>query len=147
MIRPRHHKSVIYALYVNAALFFAILIVLLNRGGSGGLLPSASAAPLAPAPIAGNGNLYVMPAQLLTNVWGCYILDTDSQILTAYSYNGNQLKLVASRNVRFDHQLGSYNTHPDPEEIRKLVEIEREKIRGVDEPGKLAPSTGPAAKP
>lgn len=90
-----------------------------------------------PQPIAGNGNLYVMPAQLLSNVWGCYVLDTEAQTLSVYSYNQNQLRLVAARSIRYDHQLGNYNTGPDPEEIRKLVELEKEKLR-------IAPQSNPA---
>jgi hypothetical protein len=136
MKRPHRNRSLVYALYANAALLLAILLCLASRGTSGSFLPSASAAPMMP-PIAGNGNLYVMPAQLLSNVWGCYVLDTEAQTLSVYSYNQNQLRLVAARSIRYDHQLGNYNTGPDPEEIRKLVELEKEKLR-------IAPQSNPA---
>jgi hypothetical protein len=136
MKRPYRNRSLVYALYANAALLLAILICLASRGTSGSFLPSASAAPMIP-PIAGSGSLYVMPAQLLSNVWGCYVLDTEAQTLTAYSYNGNQLRLIAARNIRHDHQLGEYNTAPPPEDIRKLVELEKEKLR-------VAPQSNPA---
>ena len=140
MTRSLQNRPLIYALYANAALLFAILAVLISRGGS--MIPSASAAPMAPMPIAGNGNLYLMPGQLLNNVWGCYVLDTDNQTLCTYAYNGNQLRLIAARNIRYDHAMGNYNTHPDPDEIRKLVEIEREKSRGI-----APPATQPSAQP
>ena len=75
MKRPRRQRPLLFALYANAALLLAILLVMLSRGS---VLPAAGAA-LAPQPIAGNGNLYIMPAQLLNNVWGCYILDIEKQ--------------------------------------------------------------------
>ncbi len=96
------------------------------------MVPMAAAAT--PAPIAGNGNLYLMPCQLLNNVWGCYVMDVENQTLSTYSYNGNQLRLIAARSIRYDHQLGNYNTHPDPEEIRRLVEIEQGKMHGLVRP-------------
>ncbi|HWE01296.1 MAG TPA: hypothetical protein VG326_02715 [Tepidisphaeraceae bacterium] len=140
MTRSHRNRPLIYALYANAALLFAILAVLISRGGSMG--PSAFGAPMTPQPIAGNGSLYLMPGQLLNNVWGCYILDTDNQTLCTYAYNGNQLRLMAARSIRYDHAMGNYNTHPDPDEIRKLVEIEREKARGL-----TPPATQPTAQP
>jgi hypothetical protein len=145
MIRPRRNRPLLFALYANAALLLAILITLAFRGGSGSFLPSAGAA--LPQPIAGNGSLYLMPCQLLNNVWGCYVMDVDNQTLCTYSYNGNQLRLIAARSIKFDHQLGNYNTHPDPEEIRRLVEIEQGRIHGVAHPGPPATQDVPADVP
>jgi len=127
-------------------LLFAILITLVARGGSGSMLPSAGAA-IAPQPIAGNGNLYLMPCQLLNNVWGCYVMDVENQTLCTYSYNGNQLRLIAARSIRYDHQLENYNTTPDPEEIRKLVGIAQGKVHGLAQPGVPATQEAPAALP
>lgn len=143
MKSSRRHRPLVIALYVNAFLLLAILVTLQSRGQMAGLSPTARAAPpvAAPQPIAGNGTLCLMPGQLLNNVWGCYVLDVENQTLVAYSYNGNQLRLVASRNIRFDHQLDNYNTHPDPEEIRKLVEIERKKVRGLNTPADVPAAT------
>lgn len=136
MKRPHRNRAFLYALYLNATLLFGILACLLSRGPSGSLLSSAAAAPpMMPQPIAGNGNLYLMPAQLLNGVWGCYVMDVDAQTLSAYSYNGNQLRLIAARSIRYDHHLGNYNTAPDPEEVRKLVELEKEKLRIAPQPG------------
>jgi hypothetical protein len=137
MKRPHRSRPLLVALYANAALLLAILICLASRGSSGSFLPSASAAPMMPQPIAGNGNLYLMPAQLLNSVWGCYVMDTEAQTLSVYSYNGNQLRLIAARSIRSDHHLTNYNTAPDPEEIRKLVELETQKLR-------VAPQANPS---
>ncbi len=137
MTQSLANRPLVVALYANAAVLLLILLTLWSRAG--GVLPAASAAPMSPQPITGGGSLYVMPAQLLNNVWGCYVLDVENQTLCTYSYNGSQLRLIAARNIRFDHQLGNYNTHPDPDEIRRLVEIERDKIRGLDRPA--APGT------
>jgi hypothetical protein len=136
MKRPRRNRHLVVALYANAALLLAILLAVVGRGPSSSFLPMASGAN-APQPIAGNGNLYIMPAQLLNNVWGCYLLDVENQTLCTYSFNGNQLLLKCARNIRYDHQLESYNTGPDPEEIRKLIELKK---------GKQAPETQPAEK-
>lgn len=143
MIRSRRHRPLVFALYVNAALLLAILFALLSRSSS--WLPSASAAPPVPQPIAGNGSLYLMPAQFLNNVWGCYLLDIDNQTLTAYTYNGNQLVLRCARNIRYDHELDEYNTSPPIAEVQKLVEVKRGKMHGAAQPPppEVSPSTQP----
>ncbi|HZL34226.1 MAG TPA: hypothetical protein VFC78_02885 [Tepidisphaeraceae bacterium] len=144
MKRPHRNRRLVLALYANAALLLAILLALLGHG-SPTLLPLASASPPPdragrPAAnsgmqgVAGNDHLYIMPGELLNNVWGCYLLDLDNQTLCVYGYSGNQLKLYAARNIRFDHQLRNYNTSPDPEEIRQLIELEKTKVRGLRAP-------------
>lgn len=139
MKRPRRQRPLIVALYANAALLLVIIVVMLSRGS---ILPSARAA-LAPQPIAGNGNLYIMPAQLLNNVWGCYILDIENQTLCTYSYNGNQLRLIAARSIRWDHALEKFNTNPDPEEIHRLVLMQQ----GDQHLLAPIPHPGPATQP
>jgi len=123
----RRNRPLVFALYLNAALLAAIVVLLASRGGS--LLPSATAAPITPGPIAGGNGLYIMPAQFLTQNWGCYILDTEKQTLSAYAFYGNtgsgrpELRLIASRGISQDRQLTNFNTGPDPEDIRKLVQL------------------------
>jgi hypothetical protein len=123
----RRNRSLVFALYLNAALLAAVVVLLASRGSS--ILPSATAAPITPGPIAGGNGLYVMPAQFLSTVWGCYILDTEKQSLSAYAFYGNtgsgrpELRLIASRGISQDRQLTNFNTGPDPEDIRKLVQL------------------------
>jgi hypothetical protein len=126
MRRPRRNRSLVIALYANAGLLLAILVALLSRGGSASLLPSAGAAAI-PQPIAGNGSLYIMPCQLLSNVWGCYVLDLENETLSTYSWSGDQLRLKAARSIKFDHQLRNFNTFPDPDDIRKMIELDHGK--------------------
>ena len=147
MIRPRRNRPLVFALYANAALLLAILATLLSRGSSGSFLPAASGA-ISPQPIAGNGNLYLMPGQLLNNVWGCYVLDIENQTLCAYAYNGNQLLLKSARGIRYDHELEDYNTSPPPDEIRRLVELKNGKMHPLAQPGQeTVPQTQPAPTP
>ena len=118
MKRPRRNRPLVVALYANAALLAAILVALLSRGSGFGATVYGANPPL---PIGGNGGLYLVPTQLLNNIWGCYLMDVDNQTLCLYEYNGNQLKLIAARSIRHDHELGNFNTVPDPREIQKLV--------------------------
>jgi hypothetical protein len=131
MNNPERSRSLVFALYLNAAIFFAILLVLISRNGS-----AVSMAQAAPAPaMAGGDGIYVMPAQYLQNVWGCYVLDTQKQTLCAYAFYGNsqhpELRLIASRGIAWDRQLTNYNTGPDPESIRKMVQLGEQPLRGV----------------
>jgi hypothetical protein len=136
-------------LYLNAGLLAAILLAMVSRGGTGALLPSAQAAIPAPAPIAGGNGVYVMPAQFLNTVWGCYLLDTEQQTLTAYGWYGAsskpELKLIGARNIRWDRKLTNYNTSPDPEEIHKLTDLQQNPIRGARRA--VEPATQPTAVP
>src|SRR4051794_37805358 len=89
------------ALYLNAGLLAVIAIAMLARSGPPQFLPVAMG-QRAPeqAPIAGGAGVFVMPAQFSTNLWGCYLMDVDSQTLCVYQYfpGEKQLRLVASRN-------------------------------------------------
>src|SRR5947209_1204992 len=113
MRRPRRNRPLVYALYVNAGLLLAVVLVMLKGGNGSTLLPSAYGAPLAPQPIAGGANLYVMPAQFSPQTWGCYILDIDAQTLCAYRYfpsaTGDALRLVAARKIAYDRKLANFN--------------------------------------
>jgi hypothetical protein len=126
--RPRRRgNAVVVALYVNAAVLLAVLVAMLSRGG-----PSISVLPRAfgaegGQPIAGGGSLYLMPGQMSLNKFGCYVMDTDAQTLCVYEYYAGDkaLRLVAARNFRHDRRLGNFNTDPDPRDVEKWVEVER----------------------
>jgi hypothetical protein len=131
--RFRRNRSLVIALYINAALLLSILVALLARGNSG----AAFAAIPAPQPIAGGANLYLMPAQFSANKWGCYILDIDAQTLLAYYYSpkndGTDLQLVAARKITYDRRLTNFNsTDPSWMEVKKWVDQAAEGIRGQD---------------
>ena len=145
-VRRRRNNPVATALYLNAALLLAILVALLSRSGglgSGSFLPAAFAAE--GQPIAGGGNLYLMPGQMSLNTFGCYVMDTDAQTLCAYQfYPGEKaLRLVAARNFRHDRRLGNFNTDPDPRDVEKWVELERNRGRAPAPVG--GADGGPAA--
>lgn len=130
MERPRRHRATLIALYVNAAVFAGILLVMLARDGQPGI-GSIAFAQNQP-PIAGGAGVFVMPAQFSTNTWGCYLLDVDAQTLCAFQYypGDKQLRLVASRSYRYDRRLGNFNTFPSPLEVKDLVEKEQQAVRG-----------------
>jgi hypothetical protein len=126
-IRRTRGNPVAVALYINAALLLAILAVLITRGsGPMSILPRAFGAE-GGQPIAGGGSLYLMPGQMSLNTFGCYIMDTDAQTLCAYQFypGEKELRFVAARNFRHDRRLGNFNTIPDPRDVEKWVEVER----------------------
>ena len=129
--RRRRAAAATIALYVNAALLLGILAVMLGRDGAPNvsILPSARAAD-APQ-IAGGGNIYVVPGQFSMSTFGIYLLDTDSQTLCAYKFDGaaTNLRLIAARNYRHDRRLSHFNTSPDPREIEQMVDVERNSPR------------------
>jgi hypothetical protein len=143
---PRHRRrssAIAYALWANAVVLTAILVVLIGRDNSIRLTPAAFAQnqPL------GGGGLFLMPAQLSHNIWGCYVMDIDQQTLCGYAMTGSppELKLVTARNFRYDRQLGSLNTTPPPSEVRAMVEKEKEsgRVTGRDEPKPVSPEVKP----
>ena len=151
MTETRFSKHLVYALYLNAALLLAILLVLAGRGRAGVEAASAQSAvpdmtPPNAAPIAGGGGIFVMPCQLHPDVWGCYLLDTNRQTLCAYEYRAGEKALVlsAARNFRFDLDLKNYNTFPAWYEIQKAVEdaAKNERTNESQLPGVNPPSPG-----
>jgi hypothetical protein len=138
------------ALYLNAALLLAIVLVLLGRDGSVSITPSAMAQSTG---FAGGGGLYLMPAQFGERRFGCYIMDTDAQTVSAYEFSGNRLRLLAARSFVHDRQLKNYNTEPPPAEVRSLVQIERDAEPGQtpgvapEQPGGTSPGTSPSVNP
>lgn len=127
------HSPLVIALYLNAILLAAILVVLCTRGTT----PMAFAAAPAPQPIAGGANLYLMPAQFSANRWGCYVMDIDAQTLLAYWYvpkgDGSDLQLVAARKISYDRRLTNFNsTTPSWMEVKKWVDQANQQMRGSD---------------
>ena len=80
-------------------------------------------------------------------------MDIDAQTLCAYEYipGEKSLRFVAARNFRYDRQLKRYNTTPNPEEIKQRVELEKNGVRGRDEPpapgGEMATATSRSSRP
>ncbi|MGD0769111.1 MAG: hypothetical protein ABSB42_13075 [Tepidisphaeraceae bacterium] len=123
MNQSNFSKPVVYALYVNATLLLAILAAMLGHGRSTVQTANAQAAADLP-PIAGGNGIFVMPCQLHPEVWGCYLLDTQRQVLCVYEYRAGEKALVLSgaRNFRFDLDLKNYNTFPAWYDIQKAVD-------------------------
>lgn len=131
-----HKKAITLALYVNAALLACILFTLIGRDGRFPSILPAAYAQQQPAPIAGGGGLFLMPAQLAANRWGCFIMDIDTQVLAAYEYTpgDHNIRLVAAREFRWDRRLKQYNTEaPTPAEVRRLVEQQQDDAK-VNQP-------------
>ena len=151
MIRPRRRRranAVAYALWANAALLAGILVVLVGRGGDNGI--TLTPAAFGQAQPMGGGGLFLMPAQMSNNVWGCYVMDIDAQTICGYQMTGSppELKLVAARNFRFDRQLGALNTTPPPWEVRAMLEKEKssDRVTGRDAPAPVSPEVKPKSE-
>jgi hypothetical protein len=152
MTESGRKNTLAYALYLNAALLAAILVVLLSRGNRmPSVLPAAWAQdrpPLNPQPIAGGGGLFLMPCQFSQSSWGCYIMDIDTQTVCAYQFNGvdHTLKLMAARNFKNDRRLSNFNTTPAPNEVADWVKKEQEQVRGNAQNENAAPASVEAPK-
>jgi hypothetical protein len=129
MQRSRRDRKVFLALCANAAVLLLILLVLVERDNRLALGSTAMADPQAPAGSTGGNGLFVMPGQLSSNTWGCYLMDTDHQTLCVYQYTPAEqtLRLVAARSFRYDRMMGNYNTAPPPLDIRDLSERNEQK--------------------
>jgi hypothetical protein len=139
MHQPRRFNPTVVALYVVAVLLAANLVAVLAGRGDTPMLPAAWGQRQ--APIAGGGGLFIMPAQLQSNVWGCYLMDIDRGTLCVYQFlpGSRQLQFVAARNFTFDTRLANFNTAPSPAEIRELVEKQDQSGRPVIQPGAVEP--------
>jgi hypothetical protein len=136
MKKPRRRNPLAVALYLNAAVLVAILVVLLARDSQQPMLPMAFG-QAQPGGIAGGAGVFLMPGQFSSSVWGCYIMDVDQQTLCAYTVSGSppQLRLVAARDFRFDRRLRNYNTgNPSPQEVQDLIAKEASSGRVIDRP-------------
>jgi hypothetical protein len=138
--RLRLGNPVATALYVNAAILLAILLALLRRPAAPDFLPAALGQMQ--TPIAGGNGLYVMPAQFHSQVWGCYVLDTDADTLCTYEYDSGQrqLKLTSARSLRYDRQLKDFATYPAPWEVEQMVEQEKQDERARAQKAAPAPN-------
>ena len=118
-------RSTTFALYAIAALLLANLVAVLAKDSAPTLLPAAFAQQQQgrQAPIAGGAGLFVMPAQLSGNTWGCYLMDVDRGALCVYQFlpGARQLQFVASRSFTQDTRLANFNTVPAPHEVQDLV--------------------------
>ncbi len=80
------------------------------------------------------GRMFVVAGQLTAKTYGLYLVDLERESLLVYEYTphaqgGKCLQLRAARTLRFDTQLESYNTSPDPAEVADMVRQAR-KISG-----------------
>jgi hypothetical protein len=133
MLHTRTHRSLVIALYVNAAVLAAILLVLVGRGSSPAFLPAAMAQNQ--LPIGGGAGVFLVPAQFAPQVFGCYLMDIDAQTICVYQYlpPDNKIKLVAARSFRYDRQLGNFNIAPPaPLEVRQWVDQEKQGNRVLE---------------
>jgi hypothetical protein len=132
----RSHKPLIVALYVNAALIAAVLVVMLSRDGAPRILPATMAQNQ--LPIGGGAGVFIVPAQFSPNTYGCYLMDIDAQTLLAYQFfpgDKDKLRLTAARTFRYDRRLGHFNTgSPTPEDAKGLVEAEQNADRVLNRP-------------
>jgi hypothetical protein len=137
-------KSLVWALWCNAALLAGILLWLVTSSGPVGL-PSAWAQQ-PPQPIAGGAGLFLMPGQFSATTWGCYVMDVDRQVLLAYQYipGDKTLRLTAARSFTHDRRLGNFNTEPPPLDVKSWADKEADNARV--RPGD-APRPGPEASP
>jgi hypothetical protein len=116
-------SPIVYALYLNAALLCAILVVLFFRDAS----PSTLAFGQMQPSMAGGAGVFVMPAQFSKDTYGCYLLDVDAQTLAVYRFDplDKQLRLTAARNFRYDRKLANFNTSvPSPMEVKEMLDKE-----------------------
>ena len=123
MPKAPRSSPIVYALYLNAALLCAILVVLFFRETS----PSAVAFGQMQPSMAGGAGVFVMPAQFSKDVYGCYLLDVDAQTLAVYRFDplDKQLRLTAARNFRYDRKLANFNTSvPSPMEVKEMLDKE-----------------------
>ena len=117
-------RPVVAALSVNAALLLLILLSVILKDYKG-LGTSAAYGQIMNGNLApgSSASLSVMPCQLSQNTWGCYMVDNYNQTLCVYQYlPGQDLRLLAARDIQYDRRLASFNTSPAPKEIRALVE-------------------------
>lgn len=142
---PRHnlrYNKISLALFANAIALTLVAVALFARNEDRfpSVLPAAYAQN-GQAAIGGGAGVFVVPAQFGSNFYGCYIMDVDAQTIAAYQMfpGEHQLKLIAARTFRNDRRLNNYNTSPDPNEIKLLVDKEQAAIRGAD--AKRAPGS------
>ena len=118
-------NPVAIGLFVNAILLAGILGSLLtSRNASSGFSTAFAQNQL---PIAGGAGVFVMPAQLGPNNWGCYLLDVDSQTVVTYMYEPGirKMSFVAARSYKYDRFLHDYGTTPPTLDVKTMVDREQ----------------------
>ena len=139
-MKAKPHPTTV-VLYAIAALLLANLVAILAKDNAPSLLPVAfgqDPQQNRQAPIAGGAGLFVMPAQLSGNTWGCYLMDVDRGTLCVYQFlpGARQLQFVASRSFEQDTRLANFNTTPAPHEVQDLVnKQDRGNRTGIAAPG------------
>ena len=136
------HKLVVGLLTLSAAM---LLLVALDLFSAADLASSAMAQvppvrPSAPpsVPASPSSRLVILPGQLSSTTWGCYVFDPDTRTLCVYQYLPGEkiLKLQAARMIQQDLNLRSFNTSPQPSEIEDWLQKEKS--------GQSRPTTSPA---
>jgi hypothetical protein len=139
----RQARKIFLALCANAIVLSMILLVLISRDGRLNITSAAFAQMQPQQPIAGGNGLFIMPAQLSPNTWGCYLLDNENHTLCVYQYSPGErlLRFSAARNFESDRMLSNFNTQPAPTEVKDLVNRERQGQRATP-PAPKSPETG-----
>jgi hypothetical protein len=142
----RTHGPLVVALYINAGLIAAVLLVMLSRDSSMRILPATMAQNQ--LPIGGGAGVFIVPCQFAGGNYGVCLLDIDAQNLLAYQFypgDKDKLKLVAARSFRYDRRLGHFNTgSPAPEEVKDWVAAEQAAIdRVLNAPAERPPVEAP----
>ena len=135
MRRSNRHNKISLALFANAIALALVALALFAKNESKfpAMIPAAYGQN-GQAAIGGGAGVFVVPAQFGSNFYGCYIMDVDAQTIAAYQMfpGEHNFRLIAARTFRHDRKLNNYNTLPDPNEIKKLVEKEQAEVRGAD---------------
>jgi hypothetical protein len=133
-MRPtRWPRKIFLALCANAVILFLILMAMISRDGRVNMT-SAALAQMQPQPaIAGGNGIYVMPAQLSPNTWGCYLLDNQNHTLCVYQYSPGErlLRFAAARDFEYDRQLSNFNTEPPTTDVKELVDRQRQRVNAT----------------
>src|SRR5258707_6458199 len=97
-------QKIFLALSANAIVLLLILLVLVSRDNRVGMSSEAFGQLAQQPPIAGGNGLFVMPAQLSPNTWGCYLLDSVNKKLCVYQFSPGEklLRLAAGRDIEND---------------------------------------------
>jgi hypothetical protein len=136
MKHRRTHRPLVVALYLNAGLLAAVLLVLLARDSSVRILPATMAQNQ--LPIGGGAGVFVVPCQFAGGNYGLCLMDVDTQNILAYQFypgDKDKLRLVAARSFRYDRRFGHFNTgSPSPEDVKGWVEQEQNSLRVLESP-------------
>jgi hypothetical protein len=67
--------------------------------------------------------VFAVAGQVTRDSYGLYLVDVRHGTICMYQYMPGQqgLRLVAARTFIYDRQLDSYNTHPLPKDVAKMV--------------------------